>query len=405
MRNRITPARRVAATLVGIFLYWLIGTFVRIPTANQHAEVMLRYPVLTMYAAFLGPVPGFIIGGAGQMCFDLTAFGILKLPTVIGSALLGLIIGIRRPDRPLKYTIDCLIANAIVWACIVPALDMLIRRFTFREAYGAGLLHALINGLTCVVVGQVVAGSVEKTLFRKIVSVIIIFDALLLFTYGRRSMGNLVVYAAAVVLCLYAAFADIIAKATKSGWRFALRMGVCILIALYALFAAFLFLDGKIMSVPENADAIIVLGAGLDGEEPNTILRERLELAEKYASEHPGIPVIVSGGQGSDEVISEAEAMKRYLVRNGLDESRIIMEPDSSTTQENFAYSKKLITDADSIIYITSEYHCFRAGFYAKMAGFENIGCIGSSTSFWSLIPALVREVPAVGKLVLKSLF
>lgn len=393
-------SKKLLLVLLGIAAYYAVGMFVQIDTANIHSNIMLRYPVLTLFAAALGAVPGLVIGACGQICFDLTSFGYLKLPTVIGSALLGLVIGWRKPRRPVQYSIDCLLGNALVWAAVVPLLDVWLRGFGWKEAFTAGLLHALINGLTCVTVGQIVIGSFKKTVFRKVVSVVVLIDALLLFTYGRRGFGNVMVYLIAALLCVYAIFGDIIAAKSKAGWAFVLRMVICSVLTLFVLSAGFLRLDGAFVTATGNEDAIIILGAGLDGEEPNTILRERLDLAYAYIQDKPDMLIIASGGQGADEAISEGEAMKRYLTRLGADPERIIVEGQSTTTEENFAFSKALVPEAEKIIYITSDYHCFRAGIYAQIAGYQEPHQLGSPTRFWSLLPSLAREVPSVAKLV-----
>lgn len=399
-KEELKLPKKLMLTLLGIIVYYAVGMFVKIETANIHSDIMLRYPVLTMFAAVLGPIPGLVIGACGQICFDLTSFGYLKLPTVIGSMLLGLIIGWRRPDKPLRYTIDCLLANVIVWAAVVPLMDVWMRGFGWQEAFTAGLLHALINGLTCVTVGQIVIGSFKKTVFRKVVSVIVLIDALLLFTYGRRGFGNITVYTIAALLCIYSIFSDLIAAKSSSGWPFVLKMMICSALVLFVMSAGFLCLDGALVTATGMEDAVIILGAGLDGEEPNTILRERLDLACEYIQDKPDLLIIASGGQGEDEVIAEGEAMKRYLTKAGIDPDRIIVEDKSTTTEENFAFSRALAPDAERIVYITSDYHCFRAGIYAQIAGYQEPHQMGSPTRFWSLLPSLAREVPSVAKLI-----
>lgn len=398
--QEMKPSRKTLYILLGIVAYYTVGMFVQIDTANIHTEIMLRYPVLTIFASSLGAIPGLVIGACGQICFDLTSFGFLKLPTVIGSALLGLIIGWRKPQKPIQYSIDCLLANAVVWAAVVPLMDVLMRGFEWKEAFTAGFLHALINGLTCVTVGQILIASVRKTAFRKVVSVIILIDALLLFTYGRRGFGNIMVYTIAALLCVYSIFGDLIAARSKSGWLFVLRMVICSVLILYVMSAGFLYLNGTFVTATGTEDAVIILGAGLDGEEPNTILKERLDLACQYIRDKPDALIIASGGQGADEAISEGEAMKRYLTRMGVDPECIIVEGKSTTTEENFAFSKALVPDAKKIVYITSDYHCFRAGIYAQIAGYEEPHQMGSPTGLWSLLPSLAREVPSVAKLV-----
>ena len=111
-----------------------------------------------------------------------------------------------------------------------------------------------------------------------------------------------------------------------------------------------------------------------------------------------GRPIVFvpSGGKGSDEVISEAEAMKRYLLEQGIDEKNILAEDKSTTTEENFKYSYDLIrkyhgSDFFSTVFCTTNYHVFRSGMLANELGIRAEG-IGSKTKRYYWINAFVRE-------------
>ena len=92
----------------------------------------------------------------------------------------------------------------------------------------------------------------------------------------------------------------------------------------------------------ETLEYLIVLGAGLDGEKVGKTLKSRLDEAIKYYELNKNVNIIVSGGQGEDEVISEAEAMERYLVKNNINPNRIIKEEKATTTLENIKFSKEI---------------------------------------------------------------
>ena len=77
---------------------------------------------------------------------------------------------------------------------------------------------------------------------------------------------------------------------------------------------------------PRKSDCIIVLGCSIYGTEPSPFLKGRLQHAEKLYREGYARYIIVSGGQGRGEYISEAEAMKSYLIERGIDSEKIIME-------------------------------------------------------------------------------
>jgi len=128
----------------------------------------------------------------------------------------------------------------------------------------------------------------------------------------------------------------------------------------------------------ENADAVIVLGAGLRGENVSTILQNRLDTAAKYYFLNPDTVIIVSGGQGPNEIVTEAYAMKKYLLTLGIPEYKIIEEDMSTRTIENFEYSRKIldkIFDKDyTLIHVTTRVHVFRANLIADQLGLDTKG-------------------------------
>ena len=122
-----------------------------------------------------------------------------------------------------------------------------------------------------------------------------------------------------------------------------------------------------------DEDAVLVLGSGIRGETILPTLQSRLDKCLAYLSVNPGIPVIVSGGQGARENIPEAEAMKRYLLQHGVSETQIITEDKSHNTKENMLYSKQILDNLFSdrnytIVCITSDYHAMRAKRLAEKA-------------------------------------
>lgn len=99
--------------------------------------------------------------------------------------------------------------------------------------------------------------------------------------------------------------------------------------------------------------------------------------AEKYLKKHKKVKIIVSGGQGSGEQISEALAMYKYLVAHGIDRDRIIQEDKSRSTYENIKNSFEIIKNKgdklQNIAVLTSNFHVFRAVKLAQKVGAEDI--------------------------------
>ncbi len=173
-------------------------------------------------------------------------------------------------------------------------------------------------------------------------------------------------------------------------------------------------LEGFIITFPKkntnNSEYILVLGAGLKNKtEPSLVLTGRLNAALKNINDYGNTSyIVVSGGQGNDEKISEAEAMKNYLVNHGVEESRIIMENKSTNTNENFKFSKEKIEEHSkksinevNVKIITTDFHSLRSSILAKNAGYENI-TIYSSRTKWYMAPVLyLREAFALVKSII----
>ena len=104
--------------------------------------------------------------------------------------------------------------------------------------------------------------------------------------------------------------------------------------------------------------------------------------------------LIPSGGQGSDEPMSEAEAMASYMRERGIPEAYILPEKRSRTTRENLLFSRKLIGEGDEPVkaaFSTSSYHVYRGGILAAEDGWDLDG-MGSRTKWYFWPNAFLRE-------------
>ena len=179
-------------------------------------------------------------------------------------------------------------------------------------------------------------------------------------------------------------------------------------LALVTLFAIyFSLLQLLILSAARTddgeADIVIILGAGLYGETPSKVLVSRLDAALEYSLDKEAMPIIiVSGGQGSGETISEAEAMSRYLRQRGISEASIWKEDASTSTLENLAFSFSLIDEMDmeeknlKIAIVTNEFHLYRSKHIASTLGYDVIGVSAKTPNVYLRVLYHFREAIAI---------
>lgn len=175
-----------------------------------------------------------------------------------------------------------------------------------------------------------------------------------------------------------------------------------------------------VTSTRRAAEYVIVLGAKVRGSELSNSLKKRLDKALEYAENNPNTVLVLSGGKGEGEDISEAEAMYDYLQYNGIPESQLLLEEQSVNTVQNIVFSKKVIdyqekykameareslldsykerSDSVKIAVLTSNYHVFRAKSIARKQGIYNISGIAAPGEPVLAIHMWVRECFAVLK-------
>ena len=231
----------------------------------------------------------------------------------------------------------------------------------------------------------------------KIVTTII---GILLFIYGLSfifvfNQGTFVILFLAVVLLLWTRVKSV--PATRF-FKFLLVLG-------YIFFGAimvFIAVAGTCDKASGDEDAVIVLGCKVNESGVSNSLKARLDTTLEYHSINPKAKIIVTGGQGSNEPMTEAEAMKRYLVANGVPENIIYKEDKSTSTNENFANSKKILEnlfdDDYTAFIITNSFHAYRSRGLAKLNGM-NLTTYNAPTPYISMPVDYCREVLAVIKL------
>ena len=182
-------------------------------------------------------------------------------------------------------------------------------------------------------------------------------------------------------------------------WVVLLAMSVFYFSALVTCFVLYCIFI-QIMPHRMNFDYIIIHGCGLiNGEKMTKLLSNRVDKAIEVYNKCKVKPIIIpSGGQGEDEKLSEAQAMKNYLVENGIPDDSIILEDRSTTTKENLLFSKEIIDSRDGrkkTALVSSNYHIYRCLKYAREMGFKCTG-IGAKVAIYFWPSALIREFIAV---------
>ncbi len=183
-------------------------------------------------------------------------------------------------------------------------------------------------------------------------------------------------------------------------WKYIKPAAVIILIlgaAIFILTEIRIIAAGS-KKVSTSAEYVIVLGAQVKGRVLSKTLKSRMDTACKYLKENKKAKVIVSGGQGEGEDISEAEAMGSYLVKQGIEPLRIIKEDRSVNTYENMKYSKKFLKEEGvPVVLITSRFHVYRAMGIAKRQGLKAQG-LGAPSDHVLTLNYYIREFFAVVK-------
>ncbi|WP_422803689.1 YdcF family protein [Streptococcus sp. FT1-106] len=177
---------------------------------------------------------------------------------------------------------------------------------------------------------------------------------------------------------------------------FYLGILVAYLVGLSILYTSSSFVN-LINILPPKLDYVVVLGAGLIGEQVTPLLASRIDRGIAIYRKNPGSKLIMSGGQGPDEVIAEAQAMANYALVKGVAADDIILENKSTNTKENIKFSRNLMTNGSQFALVTNYYHVFRALLIARQLGIKCIG-YGAKTKFYFSLNAFIREF--VGYLV-----
>ena len=238
--------------------------------------------------------------------------------------------------------------------------------------------------------------------------VFLIINGFILLKKEGFSKANLLSPIMGVVILLFFVFMWIRVGFVTTDYNHWINIPVIFIIYTYIIFGfafvGFMMYSCVYLWLPkkQHYDFIIIHGAGLlDGERVTPLLKKRIDKAVQafQQSKNPHIQLIVSGGQGSDEKISEAQAMYNYLVKNtDVSKEAIILEEKSTTTYENLLFSKEIgeqLVENPRFLFVTNDYHVFRTSTYARQIGMQGDG-LGCSTASYYIPSAFIREYVAM---------
>ncbi len=230
-----------------------------------------------------------------------------------------------------------------------------------------------------------------------------ILDTLFVMTLSNLNLGVILPAVLGIPMLFSGIFFPAIKRAQVK-YRL-VRIFFRLIVFSYASFALFFIMTSAVIlqsaqaAPASGAKAVIVLGAGIHGDQITRMLTKRLNAAIEYQKDNPGAIIIVSGGQGSGETITEAEAMEQYLLAQGVAPETIKKEEAAASTQENFRFSKTILEDlfgyAPVCVFVTSDFHVYRALRVAASEGLTASG-IAARTEWYVLPNCYLRESVAI---------
>ena len=167
--------KTVVAIGIGAALFFVLGRFVSIPSGIPNTNITLQYAILGLLGAMFGPVAGGLIGFIGHTLIDLSWGGSPWWSWVIASTVVGVIgglfskkMGITEGNFNKKaivtFVITTVVAHVLAWIAVAPTLDILMYAEPVDKVYAQGAMACLVNTVTTLVVGLLLAVAYTKTI-------------------------------------------------------------------------------------------------------------------------------------------------------------------------------------------------------------------------------------------------
>ncbi len=243
---------------------------------------------------------------------------------------------------------------------------------------------------------------IMRTILRWLLPVLLAAGGFFLYRSVPTQFLGLCSFALAGLLLLYA-FLGLLERPKPMAakvLRSLVSTVVCFGVILVAVTGLFVAVSAR-GNAGERCDYIVVLGAKVNGTAPSRILSQRIDAAENYLLDHPRAVAVLSGGQGADEGISEAQCMFNELTARGIAPERLLMEDQSTSTWENLQFSLALLEETtgsrpEKLGIVSSEFHLHRAGMFADSCGVEAVGIPGKTDNPVHLVNYFLREIAGV---------
>ncbi|MBQ4528022.1 MAG: YdcF family protein [Clostridia bacterium] len=228
-------------------------------------------------------------------------------------------------------------------------------------------------------------------------------NGLLVLSRANITLGSFLTLGLGIVFLCVGILWNKIKELTRNGvWKTVKIIVICLCCA-ELLLVGFIAIYGETDTVCYNEDAVIVLGAGVKGDKVTLPLKMRLDKAVEIHKKNPDALIVVTGGKGHQEDVTEAYAMEKYLLEQGVDKDVIIKEEKATSTNENLKYSKQLLDsrlEGDyNITIVTNGFHIYRSVSIAKDEGFKNITHMQAGLKWYNYSPCYLRESLAVLKM------
>ena len=229
-----------------------------------------------------------------------------------------------------------------------------------------------------------------------------LFNSVLLAFVSNFTVGNILEFLFGAVLLAWGVFYEKINMIKKRVIIRILKILTVLGISVVIAFCTFLFAYGNTDTARYNENAVIVLGAAVNGNTITRPLQERLDKAVDYLNKNTSAIAVVTGGQGPQENVTEAYAMEQYLINKGIAPERIIKEEKATSTSENYRFSKEILDTrfggSYRAVVITNGFHVYRAVKLAEIEGMD-VAAIHAPMPWYSVVPMYLREILAVLKL------